>query len=74
MLCERHKALLEEFWKLAIELGRMPAPEEFARHSERIEAIGSAKRGMTLLELLKPDPETGESRWSASRPCRPSAS
>jgi hypothetical protein len=50
LLCERHKDLLEEFWKLAIELGRMPAPEEFARHSALVEAIGSAKRSMTLLE------------------------
>jgi hypothetical protein len=50
VLCEQHKDLLEEFWKLAIELGRMPAPEEFARHSELVEAVGSAKRGMTLLE------------------------
>ncbi|MBI4661498.1 MAG: DNA phosphorothioation-associated putative methyltransferase [Verrucomicrobia bacterium] len=50
VLCEQHKDLLEAFWKLALELGRMPAPEEFARHGDLIEAVGSAKRGMTLLE------------------------
>ncbi len=50
VLCERHKALLEDFWKLALELGRMPAPEEFPRHAELVQAVGSAKRGMTLLE------------------------
>jgi hypothetical protein len=41
---------LEEFWRLAMELGRMPAPEEFSRHNELVEAVGSGKRGMTLLE------------------------
>jgi hypothetical protein len=50
VLCAEHKDLLEEFWKAAVELGRMPAPEEFARHADLIEAVGSAKRGMTLLE------------------------
>lgn len=45
-----HQELLEEFWKLAIELGRMPAPEEFSKHTELVQAVGSAKRGMTLLE------------------------
>jgi hypothetical protein len=50
VLCEQHKELLEAFWRLAVELGRMPAPEEFARHSELVEAVGSAKRGITLLE------------------------
>lgn len=50
VICEQHRGLLEEFWKLAIELGRMPAPDEFARHVELIEAVGSARRGMTLLE------------------------
>ena len=50
VLCEQHKDLLESFWKCALELGRMPAPEEFVRHSELVEAVGSAKRGMTLLE------------------------
>jgi hypothetical protein len=50
LLCEENKDLLEDFWKFAIELGRMPTPEEFARHDELIDAVGSAKRGMTLLE------------------------
>jgi hypothetical protein len=45
LLCEQHKALLEEFWKLAIELGRMSAPDEFARHCDLVAAVGSAKRG-----------------------------
>jgi hypothetical protein len=48
--CEQHKDLLEAFWKLAIDLGRMPAPEEFPKHAELLAALGSAKRGMTLLE------------------------
>jgi hypothetical protein len=50
ILCEQHKDLLEGFWKCALELGRVPAPEEFVRHSELVEAVGSAKRGMALLE------------------------
>jgi hypothetical protein len=50
VLCEQHKDLLGAFWKLALELGRMPAPEEFAQHSELVAVVGSAKRGMTLLD------------------------
>src|SRR5581483_48547 len=41
VLCEQHKDLLDAFWKLALELGRMPAPEEFARHAELLRSVGS---------------------------------
>src|SRR5205085_10711623 len=34
LLYERHKELLEAFWKLAVELGRAPAPEEFSWSAE----------------------------------------
>ncbi|HZR18716.1 MAG TPA: DNA phosphorothioation-associated putative methyltransferase [Verrucomicrobiae bacterium] len=50
LLCEQHKDLLEALWKVAMELGRMPAPEEFSRQSDLVQAVGSAKRGMALLE------------------------
>ncbi len=48
LLYEQQKDLLEAFWNLALQLGRAPAPEEFARFSELTEAIGSAKRALTL--------------------------
>ncbi len=62
VLCEEHRALLEEFWKLAVELGRMPVPEEFGRHDELVEAVGSAKRGGVRRFEGKPLPEL-QHRW-----------
>jgi hypothetical protein len=50
VLCEQHRDVLEAFWKLAMDLGRMPAPEEFARQDELVTSVGSAKRAMTLLQ------------------------
>jgi hypothetical protein len=48
LLYEQHKELLEAFWKLAVELGRAPAPEEFSWSSELVAAVGSAKRALSL--------------------------
>ena len=50
VLCEEHKEVLDAFWKRALELGRMPAPEEFPGHAELVGAVGSGKRAMTLFD------------------------
>jgi hypothetical protein len=48
LLYEEHSALLDAFWKLTLQLGRNPAPEEFSRFNELCEAIGSGKRALRL--------------------------
>lgn len=48
LLYEEQKDLLDGFWSLTLQLGRAPAPEEFARFSELCEAIGSGKRALNL--------------------------
>jgi hypothetical protein len=48
ILCEEHKELLDAFWNLALQLGRAPAQEEFARHGELVQAVGCAGRAMAL--------------------------
>jgi hypothetical protein len=45
-LYEQHKQLLDAFGKLALELGRMPEPAEFAGLGKVSELLGSAKRGL----------------------------
>jgi hypothetical protein len=48
LLYEQQRDLLEAFWNLTLQLGRAPAPEEFVRFNELAEAIGSAKRALSL--------------------------
>jgi DNA phosphorothioation-associated putative methyltransferase len=48
LLYEQHKELLDSFWALTLQLGRLPAPEEFARHGELREVMGSPKRALRL--------------------------
>jgi hypothetical protein len=48
VLCEEHKELLDAFWSLAVQLGRTPAPEEFARYADLAQRVGSGKRAMAL--------------------------
>ena len=45
-LYEQHKELLDEFGRIALELGRMPAPAEFAGLGRVNDLLGSAKRGL----------------------------
>jgi hypothetical protein len=47
-LCEEHRELLDAFWSLAVQLGRTPAPEEFARYADLVQGVGSGKRAMAL--------------------------
>ena len=44
VLCEEHKELLSAFWKLCLELGRLPEPEEFPPSAEIRAKIGSVNR------------------------------
>jgi DNA phosphorothioation-associated putative methyltransferase len=46
---EENRELLDEFWALALELGRQPAAEEFLRYAELYERVGSTKAAMRLL-------------------------
>jgi hypothetical protein len=45
---EQSKELLDAFWEKMLQLGRLPAPEEFARFDEITEKIGSAKKALRL--------------------------
>ena len=47
-LYRQHNELLDAYWKLALHLGRTPAPEEFPKHTELVQAVGSAKKAMSL--------------------------
>lgn len=51
ILCDENKQLLEAFWHLAVELGRLPEPEEFPRFAELRESVGSGKRALRLFVL-----------------------
>ncbi len=45
---EQHKEVLDTFWATVLRLGRLPAPEEFGRHAELREVMGSPKRALRL--------------------------
>ncbi len=61
---EQHQELLDAFWTTVLRLGRLPAPEEFERHAELRELMGSPKRALRLFvkrggaELLSQSTET----------------
>jgi hypothetical protein len=48
VLYERHKDLLQSFWNLMLQLGRLPEPEEFAHAGELREKIGSPKQALRM--------------------------
>ena len=48
VLYEENQNLLDAYWGLMLQLGRMPTPEEFSRFAELHEKIGSPKRAMKL--------------------------
>jgi hypothetical protein len=45
---QEHRTLLDEFGNLALELGRIPQPTEFAKLDEPCAKLGSAKRALRL--------------------------
>jgi hypothetical protein len=48
-LYDQHKELLDGFWKLMLQLGRLPEPDEFPRTGELRENIGSPKQALRIL-------------------------
>ena len=48
VLYERHQDLLDEFWRMMLDLGRLPEAEEFPRMAELRERIGSSNRALKL--------------------------
>jgi hypothetical protein len=51
ILCEENGELLEGYWHLLLQLGRLPEPEEFARFAELREMVGLGKRALRLFVL-----------------------
>ena len=48
VLYEEHKELLDGFWNLMLQLGRLPEPEEFPQTGELREKIGSPKQALRM--------------------------
>ncbi len=48
ILYEAHRDLLDSFWASMLQLGRLPAPEEFPRYGELREAFGSPRRALRI--------------------------
>jgi hypothetical protein len=48
LLCEEHRELLEAFWNLMLQLGRLPEAGEFSQAGEFREKVGSAKQALRL--------------------------
>jgi hypothetical protein len=48
VLCEQNRELLDGFWNLTLELGRLPEPEEFPQTSELRGKIGSPKQALRM--------------------------
>jgi SAM-dependent methyltransferase len=47
ILYDQHQELFDAFWKETLQLGRLPAPDEFPRFDEIAEKIGSAKKALS---------------------------
>ena len=48
IVCEVNRELLDAFWSLMLQLGRLPEPEEFPRTGELREKIGSPKQALKI--------------------------
>jgi hypothetical protein len=48
VMYERHKELLDGFWNLMLQLGRLPEPEEFPQMVDLREKIGSPKQALRM--------------------------
>ena len=62
---ELHKELFDEFWHVALELGRAPEPGEFDRLPEVARAAGGSKRALALVVA-----RNGDELWQRSRNAR----
>ena len=49
ILYEEHRELLDGFWSLMLQLGRLPEPEEFPQAGVLKEKVGSLKQALRLL-------------------------
>ncbi|WP_052748958.1 DNA phosphorothioation-associated putative methyltransferase [Arsukibacterium ikkense] len=49
LLFTQHEALFEAFWKCCLDLGRMPAEDEFTDYQQLTEVAGSPKKAMRLV-------------------------
>lgn len=49
LLYEKNRGLLDEFWSVTLELGRLPESTEFSRFGELREHIGTPKQALRLL-------------------------
>jgi hypothetical protein len=48
VLYEQHQELLDGFWNLMLQLGRLPEPEEFPQTGELLEKVGSPKQALRV--------------------------
>jgi hypothetical protein len=48
VLYEQHRELLDSFWRLMLQLGRLPEPQEFAQSGEFREKIGSPRQALRM--------------------------
>jgi len=48
MLYEKHRELLDAYWSLMLQLGRLPEAEEFPQTGELREKVGSPKRALRI--------------------------
>lgn len=46
---ERNKEVLDEFWRICLELGRLPAADEFSRLDDLKETVGGIRRAFSVL-------------------------
>lgn len=49
LLFTQHEPLFEAFWKCCLDLGRMPAEDEFNQYPQLIEVTGSPKKALSLV-------------------------
>lgn len=61
-----HLPLMERFWSLTLQLGRLPMPLEFDGNTELCAAFGSAKRALRLL-LARKDQQIFERAQAARK-------
>ncbi len=49
LLFTQHEQLFESFWKCCLNLGRVPAEDEFPDYRELVEIVGSVKKALRLV-------------------------
>jgi DNA phosphorothioation-associated putative methyltransferase len=62
VMFEKHRDILEPLMEWLTDYGRLPAPEEFEKHSHIIERLGSTKRAYKLIQKV-----TDEAPWENIR-------